>query len=238
MEPTLSERKKESYKIFNEISGTYDFLNHFLSAGIDIYWRKQLMRQIPKGRTNLQALDLATGTGDVALGLAASPSIAKITGIDMSQGMIEQGKIKVKKRGLESKINLDIGDGVEVPYPDNSFDLVTLSFGIRNFSDPLKSLKNIYRVLRPNGKVVIIEFSLPKSALIRKPYLFYFRKVLPKVGNLLSGHADAYSYLNKTVEDFPYGESFLQLAKQAGFSSLKQIPLSFGIAALYVGEKH
>jgi demethylmenaquinone methyltransferase/2-methoxy-6-polyprenyl-1,4-benzoquinol methylase len=236
MNNEISERKKESYKIFNEIASTYDLLNHTLSFGIDIYWRKKLLNHLPQ-KESINALDLATGTGDVPLTLVADPRIKKITGIDLSQGMIEIGVEKVKKKKLDKKIFLMLGDGVNIPAGDNTFDLTTISFGIRNFSAPQKSLFDIHRVLKNNGRLMIMEFAIPTNPLIRAIYFFYFRHFLPRIGNLVSKHKDAYTYLNKSVEDFPYGDNFLKMMKTAGFSNLKMHSLTFGIAMLYIGDK-
>ena len=236
MPHTLSDRKKESYKIFDEIAGTYDFLNHFLSLGIDIYWRKKFLANLPN-KSSINALDLATGTGDVPLTLVQDSRVKKVTGIDMSQGMINLGIIKIKKKNLERKIIMLKGDGVHIPCADSIFDLTTISFGIRNFSDPALSLKNINRVLKPQGRLLIMEFSIPQNYIIKALYFFYFRNILPLIGNLFSKHKDAYTYLNQTVEDFPYGNDFLNLMKNAGFINLKFIPLTFGIATLYIGDK-
>jgi len=233
---SLSERKKESYKIFNEIAGTYDLLNHTLSLGIDIYWRNKLLKHLPK-KESINALDLATGTGDVPLTLIKDERIKKITGLDLSKGMVDIGIQKVKKKHLDKKINLMIGDAVNIPAADSSFDLTTISFGIRNFSDPQKSLHDIYRVLKKDGRVMIMEFAIPKNALVRAVYFFYFRHFLPKIGNIVSKHKDAYTYLNKTVEQFPYGNDFLKLMENAGFKNLKCQSLTFGIAMLYIGDK-
>lgn len=233
---TLKERKNESYRIFDDIAGTYDLLNRCLSFGIDVLWRKRMMKELPLGN-ELIALDLATGTGDVALELASQKNVARVRGLDLSTGMIEIGKKKIIAKGFDQKVILDIGDGVTVPVEDETQDVVTLSFGIRNFPDPQTSLKNIHRVLRPGGRALIMEFGLPKNFLIRAGYLFYFRKLLPFVGNLISRHGDAYTYLNKTVEDFPYDEAFQAWMRQAGFKNVRAISLSFGIAFLYVGEK-
>lgn len=232
----LSERKKESYKIFNEIAGTYDLLNHTLSLGIDIYWRNRLLKKLPK-KESINALDLATGTGDLALTLVKDKHVKKVTGLDLSKGMIDIGVEKVKKKGLDKKIFLMIGDAVNIPAADNSFDLTTISFGIRNFSDPQKSLHDIYRVLKKDGRVMIMEFAIPSNPIVRAVYFFYFRHFLPKIGNLVSKHKDAYTYLNKTVEQFPYGDEFLKLMANAGFKNLKKESLTFGIAMLYIGDK-
>jgi len=236
MELKLSQRKKESYKIFDDIAPTYDFLNHFLSFGIDIYWRNKLLKHLPNNES-INALDLACGTGDVGITLVNSPKIKKVTGLDLSKGMIEVGKTKLKKKNLESKIQLLIGDAVNIPAANNTFDLTTISFGIRNFSDAQKSLIDIHRVLKNNGRLMVMEFSIPKNFIFKKIYFFYFRHILPFIGNLVSKHGDAYTYLNKTVEDFPYGEDFLRLMKNAGFKQCRCIPLTFGIASLYIGDK-
>jgi demethylmenaquinone methyltransferase/2-methoxy-6-polyprenyl-1,4-benzoquinol methylase len=237
MNTNVNDRKKESYKIFDDIAKTYDFLNHFLSLGIDIYWRNKLLKQLP-AKDSINALDLATGTGDVALTLVKDQRVKKITGLDLSIGMIEVGIEKVKKKKLDHKINLMIGDGTNIEAADSSFDLTTISFGIRNFNDPQKSLHEIYRVLKPNGRVMIMEFSIPKNILVRSVYFFYFRNLLPFIGNIVSKHKDAYTYLNQSVETFPYGEAFLKLMDNAKFKNLKAIPLTFGIATLYIGDKN
>lgn len=237
MKTEVNARKKESYKIFDDIASTYDFLNHFLSMGIDIHWRNQLLKYLPK-KESINALDLATGTGDVALTLVKNPRVKKVTGLDLSIGMIEVGKKKILKKQLDQKINLMFGDGTRIEAADSSFDLTTISFGIRNFNDPQKSLHEIYRVLRNDGRVMIMEFSIPTNFIIRSIYFFYFRNLLPFVGNIVSKHKDAYTYLNQSVETFPYGEEFLKLMRNAGFKNLKALPLTFGIATLYIGDKN
>lgn len=229
-------RKKESYKIFDEIAGTYDLLNHILSFGVDIYWRHRMRKKLPKG-DNLKALDLACGTGDVCLALAREQRLIDIQGLDLSQGMIDKGREKIVKKGLHPRVRLDIGDGVTIPVADESVDVVTLSFGIRNFTEPQTSIQNIHRVLKKGGRCLILEFSIPPSRFFRAVYFFYFRHLLPFVGNLISKHKDAYTYLNQTVEEFPYGESFAQLMKNAGLKNVHYIPLTFGIATLYIGDK-
>jgi demethylmenaquinone methyltransferase/2-methoxy-6-polyprenyl-1,4-benzoquinol methylase len=232
----LDARKKESYKIFDDIAGTYDLLNHSLSMGIDVYWRNKMLKHLPN-KESINALDLATGTGDVALTLVKDQRVKKITGLDLSKGMIDVGIKKVHKKGLEKKIFLMLGDGVNIPTGDAAFDLTTISFGIRNFSDPQKSLHDIHRVLKKDGRLMIMEFSIPTNFIIRNVYFFYFRHLLPFIGNIVSKHKDAYTYLNKSVEDFPYGEKFLGMMRTAGFQDLKMIPLTFGIATLYIGDK-
>lgn len=233
---SISDRKKESYKIFDDIAKTYDFLNHFLSMGIDIYWRNQFLKNLPR-KDKINALDLACGTGDVGLTLSKAANIQKITGLDLSRGMIEIGQAKILKKNLQNKIQLMIGDGTHLEMADASVDLVTISFGIRNFNHPQKSLEEIHRVLKKDGRVMIIEFSIPKNPFIKNFYFFYFRHLLPFIGNIVSKHRDAYTYLNQSVEDFPYGESFLKLMRNAGFQNPKATPLTFGIATLYIGDK-
>ncbi len=232
----IDARKKESYKIFDEIAGTYDLLNHSLSMGIDVYWRNKMLKHLPH-KESINALDLATGTGDVALTLVKDKRVKKITGLDLSKGMIDVGIQKVIKKGLDKKIFLMIGDGVNIPCGDSAFDLTTISFGIRNFSDPNKSLRDIHRVLKKDGRLMIMEFSIPTNFIVRNVYFFYFRHLLPFIGNIVSKHKDAYTYLNKSVEEFPYGDKFLGMMGSAGFKDLKMIPLTFGIATLYIGDK-
>lgn len=236
MKTKVQDRKKESYKIFDDIAKTYDFLNHFLSMGIDIHWRNQLLKYLPN-KESINALDLATGTGDVALTLVKDKRVKKVTGLDLSIGMVEIGREKVIKRKLDQKINLMIGDGTNIEAADATFDLTTISFGIRNFNDPQKSLHDIHRVLKKNGRVMIMEFSIPKNPIVRAVYFFYFRNLLPFIGNIVSKHKDAYTYLNESVETFPYGDEFLKLMSNAGFKNLRYIPQTFGIATLYIGDK-
>lgn len=228
-------RKTESWKIFDDIAPTYDFLNHFLSLGIDVLWRKKFITNLPK-KDNLTAYDLATGTGDVALTLAKNPRVSKVIGMDLSTGMLKLAKIKVQKKNLSKKVFMEVGDGVSIPKDENTTDVVTVAFGIRNFPSPQESLDNMVRVLRPGGRAMIMEFSLPKNPIIKWGYLLYFRHILPFIGNALSKNKDAYTYLNESVEDFPYGQAFTDMMKNAGMKNIKVIPLSFGIASLYIGD--
>lgn len=236
MTSALQGRKKESWKLFDEIAGTYDLLNKLLSCGIDIYWRTKFVKNLPN-RNEIQALDLATGTGDVPLVLVKSKKVKTVTGIDLSRGMVELGKKKVTKANKDNQITLKIGDGCNIPADDSSVDIVTISFGIRNFPDPKKSLREIFRVLKPGGRVMIMEFGVPKSKIVNTVYMFYFRHLLPFVGNLLSKHGDAYTYLNETVEDFAYGQEFTDWMIEAGFKNATFQELTFGISNLYIGDK-
>ncbi len=232
----LAERKKESFRIFDDIAPTYDSLNRALSFGIDVYWRHQIKNNLPQQK-DIKVLDLATGTGDVPLVLAKASQVKHIQGLDLSEKMVEIGKEKIKKANLQGRISLGIGDGCNLPVEDSTYDATTVSFGIRNFPSTLKGLQEMHRILKPGGRAMVMEFSLPTNALVRMVYLFYFRHVLPFVGNLFSGHGDAYSYLNRTVEDYPYGEAFLDIMREAGFKSPSARPLTFGIATLYIGDK-
>ena len=236
MSVNIESRKKESFKIFDQIASTYDYLNRILSMGIDIYWRKCLVKFLPH-KFNLEVIDLATGTGDVALVLGKLKNVKKVTGIDLSKEMVSIARKKVAQKKLNNKIDLIIGDAVTIPIENNSCDAVTVSFGIRNFNDPLKSLQNMHRILRKNGRALIMEFSIPRNKIVKAVYLFYFRNILPLIGNLFSNHGDAYTYLNQTVEDFPHGEQMKDLILEAGFQKVHYKTLTFGIATIYCGLK-
>lgn len=229
-------RKLESFKIFDQIAPTYDRLNRILSAGIDIYWRRVLRANLPK-RNQLKILDLATGTGDVAVTLAKDSKVASVLGTDLSEGMLRVGREKIKSLKLDHKISMKVGDGVTIPEKDESYDVITVSFGIRNFPDFEESLRNMRRVLRPGGRAMVLELSMPKNPIIKSFYQFYFRYVLPLIGNSMSKHGDAYTYLNKTVESFPNGQDFADSMKRAGFVNVTYKPLTFAIATLYWGDK-
>jgi len=188
-------------------------------------------------KQNLNILDIATGTADVLLTLNRNGQIKKAVGLDMAEKMLELGRVKIKEKNLSGKINLIPGDGLFLPVRDNSMDVVTIAFGIRNMPDVQKSLIEMHRVLKKDGRALILEFSLPGNKFIRKLYLFYFRYILPGLGGLISGDSRAYGYLNKTVETFPYGQAFTDLLKKAGFNKITYRPLTFGIATLYQADK-
>lgn len=222
--------------MFNNIAHRYDFLNHLLSAGIDRYWRRRAVRIIGRYYENPDILDVATGTGDMAIA-AVKLSPLQIKGIDISSKMLDLGRKKIKLRGLGEIIDLQEGDSENIPFPDNSFDVAMVAFGVRNFADPLKGLSEMTRVIRDGGMVLVLEFSNPTRFPVRQIYNFYFMKVLPLLGRFFSGDSAAYSYLPESVLKFPDNESFMSLMSQAGLRSVKQKRLALGIASIYTGLK-
>lgn len=236
-ETEKSPSRSDVWRMFDRIAHRYDLLNRLLSAGQDVRWRNKLAANLP-GRSRQRVLDLATGTADVLLSLfRKSNHIEWAVGMDMAQRMLDIGREKVRERNLQHTIALLPGDAVYLPFQNDCFDAVTIAFGIRNVTDVNRSLREMQRVLRPGGRALILEFSLPANALFRRLYLFYFRHILPTIGGLISGDNYAYRYLNRTVETFPYGRAFCRLMEEAGFRQVQAIPLTFGIATIYRGEK-
>jgi demethylmenaquinone methyltransferase/2-methoxy-6-polyprenyl-1,4-benzoquinol methylase len=230
--------KSTSWQMFNRIAKTYDSVNRLLSFGLDVGWRKKVGLLLPK-KEQVALLDLATGTADQVLLLCKEhpKKISEAIGMDLSEGMLEKGREKVDQQKLQNIIRLETGDAVNIPSENGRFDAITISFGIRNVPDVPASLREMHRVLRPEGKTLILEFSMPKNPLVRFGHLFYLRYVLPLVGGIISGDYEAYRYLNTSIEAFPYGESFCSLMKEAGFSTVRQHPVTFGIATIYEGIK-
>ena len=229
-------REKVS-EMFDSIAPTYDLVNHILSFGLDIYWRNQLIKHLPN-HDAMTLLDLATGTGDQLFTLVKKKKqIKSALGLDFSKEMINLASKKGGKKSYANKVAFRTGDAMKIQSSNDQFECVTMSFGIRNVMSVEKCLKECLRVLTPNGRLLILEFSLPKNTLIRKLHLTFLRKILPLVGGLISSRKEAYRYLNKTIETFPYAEDFLNLLRNAGFEKVKAIRLTFGIATLYVGEK-
>ena len=230
--------KQTTWKRFDKIAHRYDILNRILSVGIDQYWRKKMISFLPKGDA-LTLLDLATGTGDVMLSLAKNKrcTFSQLIGMDLSQGMMDIGVQKSRRRKRDDLITFQQGNATDIPMPDDTVDVVTISFGIRNVPDVSKTLSEMVRVLKPGGVGMVLEFSMPAHPLLKMLYLFYFRYILPQIGSLISGDKEAYTYLNKSVEVFPYGNTFCQLMHQEGFQGVIQKPLTLGIATLYVGRK-
>lgn len=228
-------KKAQVANMFNNISNRYDFLNHFLSLGIDILWRKRAIRKLRDLKPK-SVLDIATGTGDFALeALKLNPE--KIVGVDISEGMLNVGRQKIAKRNLEDKIELLSGDSENLPFEDNFFDAVIVSFGVRNFENLEKGLSEMYRVIRPGGRVVILEFSKPQRFPFRQIYNFYFKLILPKLGKFFSGDNSAYTYLPESVQEFPHGKEFENILSKVGFKGNKCYPQTLGISSIYTGEK-
>ena len=229
-------KKEQVTDMFNNIAENYDFLNHFLSLGIDKLWRKKAIALLKDTPSGSKILDIATGTADFAIA-ALKLHPAKITGVDISEKMLDKGREKIKYLNLENKIELTVADSENLPYGDNSFNAITVGFGVRNFEHPEKGLSEMYRVLGIGGAVAILEFSKPKIFPIKQIYNLYFLNVLPLAGKIISKDHRAYTYLPESVRAFPEGASFLEIMQKAGFREIKQIPLSFGIASIYFGIK-
>jgi len=232
----LSEKGERIREMFDSIAPRYDFLNRLLSLGIDRRWRRFAVRQI-KYDENGRVLDIATGTGDVALEIAArTPETVTIVGVDFSGEMVELGREKIRNSAFAGRINLDVAPCEALPFGEESFDSVTIAFGIRNVVDRLQGLKEMQRVLKKGGRVVILEFSTPRSRIFKSIYYFYFLRVLPVIGGLFSKFS-AYKYLPDSVLEFPSREDFKGLMATAGFSDTRHFDLTGGIATVYVGEK-
>ncbi len=232
----LSPKGERIREMFDNIAPRYDFLNRLLSLGIDQRWRRFAVRQIrwtPGGKV----LDVATGTGDVALAIAATtPASVSIVGVDFSAEMVERGREKVRKTPYAERIKLEVAPCESIPFPDETFDSATIAFGIRNVVDRLVGVREMGRTLKKGGKIVILEFSNPRSRFFKAIYYFYFLKVLPVIGGFFSKFS-AYQYLPESVLEFPSQETFKELMAEAGFVNVVHYELTFGIATVYVGEK-
>jgi demethylmenaquinone methyltransferase/2-methoxy-6-polyprenyl-1,4-benzoquinol methylase len=228
-------KKEQVAKMFDNISGRYDFLNHFLSLGVDRIWRRKAIRQLEGNRPKL-ILDVATGTGDFAVeALRLNPD--KIIGIDISEGMLEVGRKKMIKHGFYPKIELRSGDSEKLPFEENKFDAIIVAFGVRNFENLERGLREMLRVLKPGGKVVVLEFSKPTVFPFRQLYHFYFKFILPKIGRWVSHDSAAYTYLPESVQAFPDGKEFIAILSDLGYKHTACTPLTFGISSLYTGIK-
>jgi len=228
--------QKESVReMFNEISGRYDFLNHFLSFGIDRYWRKRLVREMLQSKPGY-VLDLATGTADLAIELHQQGG-TRITGVDISEKMIAVGREKIAKAGFSSAIELSYGDAEDLQFPGENFDAAMIAFGVRNFENLEQGISELKRVLKKGGKVMILEFSHPPSFPLKQFYSFYSRFIIPLTGRIISSHPSAYRYLPETVALFPSGNSFLNIMLKTGFTDCRLISLSGGIASIYIGTR-
>jgi len=229
-------KKQQVATMFNNISKTYDFLNHFLSLGIDIIWRRIAIKELSGNRPKL-LLDIATGTGDFAFEAISILKPEKIIGVDISEGMLAIAAEKIKKRGLENIFEVQSGDSEKLMFDSDTFDAVTVAYGVRNFENLEKGLKDMLRVLKPDGKTVILEFSKPKRFPVKQLYNFYFHYITPAVGNFISKDSRAYKYLPESVRDFPDGDSFIELMQKVGYRNTKCRVLAFGICSIYTGVK-
>jgi len=226
-------KKDQVTEMFDSISYRYDFLNHFLSLGIDKIWRKRAV-QLLKDYNPKSILDIATGTGDFAIeSLTLRPE--RVIGVDISEGMLEKGNSKLMKKGLEDKIKLQYGDSENLPFKNNSFDAITVGFGVRNFENLELGLSEIKRVLKAGGKFAILEFSKPKKFPIKQSFRFYSKYIIPVLGKRLAKDKSAYSYLIESVEAFPEGEEFTKILSAIGFKDVRFMLLTGGIATIYYG---
>jgi demethylmenaquinone methyltransferase/2-methoxy-6-polyprenyl-1,4-benzoquinol methylase len=231
-----TDKKAFVESMFDSIAWRYDFLNHFLSFGIDHLWRRKAIKIISESYIEPHILDVATGTGDLAIA-AVKLIPAKISGIDISANMLDIGRKKIREKGLENNIELLYGDSENIPFGDSFFDVAMVAFGVRNFSDPLKGLSEMRRVIRQGGMVMVLEFSKPSAFPFRPVYNFYFRNILPFFGKLFSKDKSAYRYLPDSIMQFPDNDAFLDLLRLAGFSDTKQLKMTGGIASIYTGVK-
>jgi demethylmenaquinone methyltransferase / 2-methoxy-6-polyprenyl-1,4-benzoquinol methylase len=228
-------KKQQVAEMFNNISKRYDLLNHVLSMGIDILWRKRAVRMLRPFSPNI-ILDIATGTGDFAIE-SSSLKPNKVYGVDISEGMLEVGRKKITAKKLADVIEMQLGDSENLSFKDNYFDAVTVAFGVRNYENLKLGLSEMFRVLKPGGHVVIIEFSKPSKFPVKQVYNFYFKAILPFIGKMISKDKAAYEYLPESVSAFPYGQKFIDIMNNVGFTETKAIPLTLGISSIYWGSK-
>jgi len=229
-------KKQQVAEMFNNIAGRYDFLNHFLSMGIDKTWRKKAIKDV--AATNPKhILDVATGTGDMAIAASAAIPGAKITAVDIAAQMLDEGRKKIETQGLSKVITMQLADSESLPFADGTYDAVMCAYGVRNFEDLEKGLTEMQRVMRPGGKLAILEFSRPVTFPVKQLYTFYFRHILPAVGGLLSKHKTAYTYLPESVNAFPDGKKFCVILTGCGFKDAHARPLTLGVTTLYTATK-
>lgn len=228
-------KKEEVAEMFNNISAKYDFLNHFLSLGIDKIWRKKAIKLL-KPIQPKRILDLATGTGDFAIAsLKINPE--EVVGVDISEGMLEVGRQKMKKKGVEDIVSMKLGDSEDLPFDDNYFDGLTVGFGVRNYENLEKGLGEMLRVIRPEGMAIILEFSKPKKFPVKQSFNFYSKRIMPFLGKMISKDKSAYTYLPESVQAFPEGQDFIDIMTKVGYKNITSQLVSGGIATIYVGRK-
>ncbi len=227
-------KREQVEQMFDNISPKYDLLNRVFSLGIDQAWRRKVIRLVGQEPVE-HLLDVATGTADLAI--LATRKAARVTGVDISEGMLEHGRVKVKDRNLQDRVVLQKADSVDMPFAENTFDAVTVAFGVRNFEQLEKGITEMRRVLKPNGRMFILEFSKPQRTPFRQLFRFYFHRVMPFVGRLVSKDNAAYTYLPKSVDAFPEGKDFVHLLQRTGMKEAKAQALTGGIATLYIARK-
>ncbi|PHQ55389.1 MAG: bifunctional demethylmenaquinone methyltransferase/2-methoxy-6-polyprenyl-1,4-benzoquinol methylase UbiE [Lutibacter sp.] len=228
-------KKEQVVKMFDTISNEYDSLNRVISFGIDVKWRKKVVKIIEASNPD-SILDIATGTGDLAINLAQTKA-SKIIGLDISEGMLKVGRNKIKKLQLNNTIDMVLGDSEKIPFEENSFDAITVAFGVRNFENLEKGLSEIYRVLKTGGTFVVLETSIPTKTPYKQGYRFYSKNILPIIGKLFSKDKSAYKYLSDSAATFPYGKSFNNILQKIGFIAIENKPQTFGVASIYIAKK-
>ena len=228
-------KKEQVAQMFDTISENYDGLNRVISFGIDVKWRKKVLKLV-SDKNPKTVLDIATGTGDLAL-LMTKTSAEKIIGLDISAGMLEVGRKKIEAKNLSSKIEMLLADSENMPFENNTFDAITVAFGVRNFETLEKGLSEILRVLKPNGIFVILETSVPEKTPFKQGYQFYSKNILPLIGKLFSKDNSAYQYLSDSASVFPYGEALNNILRKIGFIEVQAMPQTFGVATIYSASK-
>ena len=229
-------KKKQVEQMFDNISGNYDGLNRVISLGTDVSWRKKVVQAVAATKPET-ILDIATGTGDLAIHMAEETNAPKIIGLDLSEGMLREGRKKIDRKDLDSRIEMVQGDSEALPFENDSFDAITVAFGVRNFEDLEKGLSEIQRVLKPGGIFVVLETSVPTKFPFKQGYQVYSGAILPLIGKLFSKDKDAYSYLSESAANFPYGEAFNNILQKTGFIDIKDLPQTFGVSTIYIASK-
>jgi demethylmenaquinone methyltransferase/2-methoxy-6-polyprenyl-1,4-benzoquinol methylase len=229
-------KKEQVTQMFDTISNEYDGLNRMITFGIDVKWRKRVINIIAQDNPE-KILDIASGTGDLAIMAAQKTGALEIIGADISIGMLNVGKQKIEKLQLSNRIKMQVADSENLPFKENYFDAITVAFGVRNFENLNKGLSEIYRVLKPNGVFVVLETSVPSLPIIKQGYLFHSNFVLPFFGKLFSKDPKAYSYLSKSAKNFPHGQEFNNIMQKNGFKEVQNKPQSLGVASIYIGRK-
>lgn len=229
-------KKQQVEQMFNNISANYDKLNRVISFGIDVEWRKKVVALV-NAKKPKKILDIATGTGDLAINLAKKTNAVEIIGLDISEGMLEVGRQKIQNEGLSKKVEMMLGDSEDLPFSNNSFDAITVAFGVRNFENLEKGLAEIIRVLRPGGIFVVLETSVPTKFPYKQGYNLYTKNILPAIGKIFSKDQNAYAYLSESAAAFPHGKDFNNILKKIGFTTVENKPQTMGVATIYTASK-